>query len=162
MGNFTFQIEEGNNRYLLKLNSFTEQELVSWQLDTSVEMYEVVLLRVSGDETTSFKSLAQISTFVKGFMYNHPAAILYFYCDDMHDILRAHKHADYSPQQFRSYLFSALFDREMAKHPDPQLTNNIQTITIEQGTAYIHLITSRSNQHIVTNIFNQLIEYSTK
>ena len=63
MGNFTFQIEEGNNRYLLKLNSFTEQELVSWQLDTSVEMYEVVLLRVSGNETTSFRALAQISTF---------------------------------------------------------------------------------------------------
>lgn len=162
MGNFIFQIEEGNNRYLLKLNSFTEQELVSWQLDTSVEMYEAVLLRVSGEKTTSFRSLAQISTFIKGFMYDHPSAILYFYCDDMHEIQCAHKHAGYSPQQFRSYLFSALFDREMAKHPDTRLTNNVQTITTEQGTAYIHLITSRDNQHIVTNIFNQLVEYSTK
>lgn len=48
MGNFTFQIEEGNNRYLLKLNSFTEQELVSWNLDTSIEIYDVVLFRVFG------------------------------------------------------------------------------------------------------------------
>ena len=162
MGNFTFQIEEGNNRYLLKLNSFTEQELVSWNLDTSIEIYDVVLFRVSGDETTSFKSLAQISTFVKGFMSNHPAAILYFYCDDMHEIQRAHKHVNYSPQHFRSQLFSLLFDREMVRYPDAKLVNNVQTITTDQGTAYIHLITSVANQHIVTNLFKQLIEYSTK
>lgn len=162
MGNFTFQIEESNNRYLLKLTSFTEQELVSWNLDASVEIYDVVLLRVSGDETTSFKSLAQISTFIQGFMHNHPAAILYFYCDDMHEIRRAHKHANYSPQQFRSQLFSLLFDREMQRYPETKLINNVQTITTDQGTAYIHLISCAANQHVVTNLFGQLIEYSTK
>lgn len=162
MGNFTFQIEEGDNRYLLELNSFTEQEFVSWNLDTSIEIYDVVLLRDSGDGTTSFKSLAQISTFVKDFMSNHPNAILYFYCDDIHDIQRTHKHIDYSPQQFRSQLFSLLFDREMTKHQDTKLVNNVQTITTAQGTAYIHLITSVANQHIVTNLFKQVIDYSTK
>ncbi len=65
MGIYTFQIEEGDNRYLLKVSSFTEQELANWELDASLEMYEVVLLRVSGDVVSSFKSLAMIAGFLQ-------------------------------------------------------------------------------------------------
>ena len=162
MGIYTFQIEEGDNRYLLKVSSFTEQELANWELDASLEMYEVVLLRVSGDVVSSFKSLAMIAGFLHNFMLEHSDAVLYFYCDDMHEINKTNKHIDYSPQLYRSKLFSTLFDRELQKQHDSNLRNNVQAITTPDGTAYIHLVTAEENQHVVEHIHEQLENLSRK
>lgn len=162
MGIYTFQIDEGDNRYLLKVSSFTEQELANWGLDASLEMYEVVLLRVSGDVVSSFKSLAMIAGFLRNFMAEHPDAILYFYCDDMHEINKTNKHIDASPQLYRSKLFSTLFDRESQKQHNSTLRNNVQAITTTEGTAYIHLVTSEKNLHVVEHIHEQLENLSRK
>ena len=56
-----------------------------------VNLVEITLERVSGNHKTTAKVLTEISQFIAGVINDNSNSILYFYCDDMHDIPRRDK-----------------------------------------------------------------------
>ena len=152
-----FPICDGRNEYLLQIESFNEATLREVGITSPVMLYDIVLERVSGKEISSFGTLSTISNILRVFINDNPTAVLYFYCDDMHDIRRGKSHQAMSPQAYRSKLFSTLFDNEKqrAGHDFPY-TNNCITISTSEGVAYIHLIAHQSNAQVVDIIRREI------
>lgn len=143
-----YPIVDGVNEYLLLIDSFDSKMLREVGIEDPIELYDVVLERVSGNDTSSARVLSTISSCLKVFLMDNPNAILYFYCDDMHDIARGENHQCYSPQEYRSRLFSTMFDAEKERHDGAlPFVNNKIVINTSEGRAFIHLITHECNKY---------------
>ncbi len=85
--------------------------------------------------------------------------ILYFYCDDIHDIKR--RNLSLSPQEYRSRLFSKMIDRYLISN---NITDIINTpIKIESGDGiFIHLISCASHSKYVELIRSEILALNNK
>ncbi len=152
-----YPIADGKNEYLLSVDSFGTQYLSDVGIVAPTELCEVVLERVAGADISSARVLSIVATYLKVYLSDNPNAILYFYCDDMHDICRRKEHQKYSPQEYRSLLFSKMFANEKTRAGAnfPYLNNQIIIKTMN-GTAYVHLINHEHNQGASNIICDQI------
>ena len=77
-------------------------------LTLTLVFYDVTLVRVCGSEIVGFKTLKAICDVLYRFMNDNEPAILCFYCDDLTDVPR--HNMELTPQEYRSRLFSRMFD----------------------------------------------------
>ena len=110
-----------------------------------VEVLEIVLKREKGSNILSLFSLMQIAEILGGIMSDNDNVILYFYCDDMHDMKR--RDTNILPQQFRSLLFSRMYYRYIQSNGITDIIN-VPVILKSDHDVYIHLITKE--RHIQT------------
>lgn len=122
-----------------------------------VNLVEITLERVSGNHKTTAKVLTEISQFIAGVINDNSNSILYFYCDDMHDIPRRDKST--SPQKFRSNLFSRMFDRYITSNGIDDYINTPLEIKADRSI-YIHLISRRQYQGYVDCIKSRICSMS--
>lgn len=106
------------------------------------EVYDVSLLRESGSGFVGYKSLNAASDFLSKFMAENDNAILTFYCDPSSDVHRSHM--EIPPQEYRSRLFTRMFDNYTRKHPS-QLINHVVVIDADEKPQFVHFI-CRENQ----------------
>lgn len=78
-----------------------------------LEIAEVELAHISGRKA-SIKTLMAIAHLLANVFKENKNLIYYFYCDDMSDVVRRHK--EITPQEFRSTLFSKMFERYTVEH----------------------------------------------
>lgn len=147
----SYPLLDSGNEYLLEVDTFDKHLLVDAGIDPSYEIYDVVLKRISGNTISSMGALASLSAFLYGLLVDNPQAILYFFCD-IRELERTPKNMKCSPQEYRSRLFSAMFEHETRLHPGVQWINNRIILTTIDGSAYIHLITLQQNQPVVEQI----------
>lgn len=127
------------NKYLINFSTFEEDIIPDSVINflQGVEIIEIVLERVEGDNMSNAYSLSQISSVIWNFMQENEASILYFYCDDMHDLPRRRK--SLSPQEYRSLLFSKMFDKAVASSSESYINMPI-ILKAEDRDIFIHLI----------------------
>ena len=85
--------------------------------------------------------------------------ILYFYCDDMHDIPRRDKAL--TPQKFRSLLFSRMFDKYISSNSIINIINTPIEIKADRHI-YIHLISRACHLEHVNAIKSTIMEMESK
>lgn len=140
---YPISTKDGDN-YLVMLESFEKSvlpdNLISMLAD--IDIMDVTLERVSGGHITNPSVLFEISSFIAGFLFDNENVILYFYCDDIHEISR--RNHDITPQKYRSHLFSRMFDRYITTHHITEVVNTSLEIKSDRDI-YIHIISRRSH-----------------
>lgn len=105
----------------------------------SLVFYDVTLLRLSGEENVGMKTLNAMCDVLYRFMNENEDAVLCFYCDDMTDVKRSH--TNISPQEYRSRLFSRMFDKFVQANHITSLINYIIKIEDDKNPRFAHFIT---------------------
>ena len=86
--------------------------------------------------------------------------VLYFYCDDMHDIPR--RNTNISPQKFRSDLFTRMFERYISMKHKTDIVNTPIIIQTEDRDIYIHLIAKNNHMSFVNTVKSIIADMSVK
>ena len=103
-----------------------------------IEVIEVGLGRSAGLNITSLVVMAQIEDCIADVLHRHPSAVLSFFCDFINLIPSTKKNIPV--QEYRSRLFSLMFNRYVSLHGLEGYTNKV---VIVQGVAepyYFHVI----------------------
>ncbi len=125
------------------------------QLLGPVEIEEVVLERVTGDNPLSLSALMQIAEILGRILSENGNSILYFYCDEAHDIRR--RDTTLLPQHYRSLLFSGMYSRYMSHNNLTDILNHPITVISSTGNeTYIHLI-AREKHLYITEVLKSYI-----
>lgn len=118
-----------NDEYRIILSPFN-LDIIPYEvqelLGDDIEIVDVTLERVKGINPTDIGILLKISNIIGEILNDNGNLILYFYCDDMHNISRR-ENREVSPQKFRSDLFSRMFDKYILSNG---ITNMINTIDV--------------------------------
>ena len=129
---------------------FTSDALV-----LSVEFYDVTLIRESGSGGIGYRALNTISESLAVFLDDNPDAVLCFYCDDQTEIDR--RNLAITPQEYRSDLFSRMYDRYIALHGINWLVNHKVRIEIGNQPRITHFICRKENSNAISAIGDILI-----
>lgn len=111
------------------------KELVEFM--NGVEIVEVVLERISQTSVVSFHTLMQIVCIVENELKKHDNVILFFYCDDRSNIYMRNRR--YSPQEYRSLLFSHIISRYLSRLFDLEYVD-APLLFHSEHDIYMHLI----------------------
>ncbi len=96
---------------MVALSYYDAETLMAFSSDPqvlSLVFYDVTLVRKSGEDYVGYKILFAVSDVLARFMGENEDAVLCFYCDADTD-LRRH-HTELLPQEYRSRLFSRMFE----------------------------------------------------
>ena len=133
------------------LQAFTNDPLT-----LTLVFYDVTLVRISGDDTVGIKTLNAICDVLFRFMNDNETAVLCFYCDDLTDIDR--NHTELSPQEYRSRLFSRMFDMYVRTNDIIDLVNYSIKIEDDGTPRFAHFITPEKYLPAVKLLGNVIME----
>lgn len=149
------------DKYLVMMESFNKSILPDdiANMLGDIEIVDVTLERVYGNNPTTFSTLFEISNIIAGFLLDNENIILYFYCDDLHDIAR--RNHSITPQKFRSSLFSKMFDGYISYNHSIEIENTLLEIKSDRDV-YIHFISRVCHLIYVDAIKNIIMEMESK
>jgi len=165
MSPITFPIETGRSRLLLKIDSFDLANALDGQALEQMgksEVCDVTLLRQSDYDGVDRSALKLISHMLFDFLQQNPDNIIYFYCDDFNDLPRSRHNQALSPQEYRSRLFSALFQDETNRHGIDDYLDDVIEFEIEGTKRFIHLIYGIGNAGKAEVFKNAITELCAK
>ena len=126
-----------------------------------IDISEIVIDRIKGDDSTAQEILHAITGKIADLLANHDNLILYYSCDDMNPIpTRNTKSANknLSVQEYRSRLFSHIFESYMVSHQVSGYTNTPIIIEGVGYTQFLHLISRAKHDYIVNLIKDDVIK----
>ena len=137
--------------------------------EKNVDVSELIIERIAGDDTTEQEVLHDITGWVADMFATHPNLIIYYSCDDMMPIPSRNVNSDNSSlpvNEYRSRLFSHIFESYMASHQVMGVTNTpIRLDNYENGigySIYMHLIARDQHADVVELLKNNILEISGK
>ena len=125
------------------------------------DISEIMIDRISGGESTAQEVLHAITGKIADLIAENENLILYYSYDDMNPIpSRNTKGANknLSVQEYRSRLFSYMFDTYMVSHQVSGFSNTPIIISGEGYKQFMHLIARDSHQSIVDLIKADVLE----
>lgn len=150
------------------LNSLSESILCELS-EKSIDISELMIERISGDNTTEQDVLHDITGWVADIFANNPNLIIYYSCDDMTPIPSRNANSDNKNlpvNEYRSRLFSHIFDTYMTSHQVSGVTNTpIRLDNYVDGVGYsifIHLIARDKHNDIVEMLKREIKDVSGK
>ncbi len=125
----------------------------------TLEFYDVTLVREAGCKYVGYKMLSAVSGILAKFLAENEDAVLCFYCDSATDVGR--RHLGISSQEYRSNLFSSMFDRYTTSHGISAFVN--QRIKIEdtdnpQNSQFAHFICRKEHERHIASIGGLLMD----
>ena len=109
-----------------------------------IEVVEIGLARSKGINVTSPKVLAQIEECIAEVFLNHPNVLISFFCDFISLVPRTKKKMPV--QQYRSLLFTRMFEHYVSHHHIDGISNRVVAIEGVAETYYFHIIAR--NEHL--------------
>lgn len=142
-------IQTDRSELLLKIDPFDlpntfENPADVLKMGTS-EVCDVSLERVSDFGSVDHKALHLISYMLFDFIERNPDNIIYFYCDDLHELPRSRHNQSLLPQEYRSRLFSALFASETKRQNVSCYLDDVIEFDLGDDKRFIHLIYNKAN-----------------
>ena len=125
-------------------------------LTLTLEFYDVTLVRMSGKNMIGIKILMAICDVLFKFLKENESAVLCFYCDDLTDVARHHN--EISPQEYRSRLFSRMFDMYVSNNSITDIINYRIKIDNDDKSRFTHFITSEKYLPSVKLLGNILMD----
>ena len=130
-------------------------------LENNLDISEIIIDRVSGGESTAQEVLHTITGRVADLFADNVNLILYYSCDGMNPIPSRNikgANKNLSVQEYRSKLFSYMFDSYMESH---HMSGFLNTPIIIEGEGYkqfMHIISRSKHQSIVDLIKDDVLE----
>lgn len=128
--------------------------------ENRIEIVEVILERVKGAGLTNNATLSKIACVIADLFMDNENMVVFFYCDDMGEIpnIRKSRHKDMLPQEYRSQLFTAMFNRYMTIHNAVGIVNFPMQIGDGRYKSFIHFIARERHRKYVELIKEDVIE----
>ena len=162
---------ESEYRVLLtsvNLNSLSDDTLRVIS-ERDIDISELMIERISGETATNQEVLHDITGWVADVFANNTNLIIYYSCDDMTPIPSRNTNSDNKDlpvNEYRSRLFTHIFDTYMASHQIFGVTNTpIRLDNFSDGLGYsifIHLIARTNHDDIVEMLKTEIKEVSGK
>ena len=164
--NYSFSIttKKGDEYRIMLIDadiSMLAKEVRDIILENNLDISEIMIDRISGGESTAQEVLQTITGKVADLFAINVNLILYYSCDDMNPIpSRNTKGANknLSVQEYRSRLFSYMFDSYMESHQVSGFSNTPIIINGEGYRQFMHLIARNKHQSIVDVIKDDVLE----
>jgi len=125
-----------------------------------IEIVEIYLERIKGKRKATPRILTEISELIAQFFMDNAQSILYYYCDDMISIPNTEKNIP--PQEYRSRLFSKMFERYQSQHPNLSIHDIPVYIDAVGWPIYLHFITHEKNMKYVEMLSNDILSHYSK
>lgn len=125
----------------------------------TLSFYDVTLVRKSGTGYVGYKMLFAVSDVLAKFMDENDNAVLCFYCDAHTDVRRSHDHL--LPQEYRSQLFSRMFEMYIKSHRFYDLVNHRVMIEDPEDNGnrqFAHFICRKKHEGVVVEMGRTLME----
>ena len=126
-----------------------------------IDISEIMIDRIRGGESTPQEVLHAITGRVADLFAENENLVIYYSCDDMNPIPSRNMRGankELSVQEYRSTLFSHIFDSYMYSHQVSGITNTPVIIKGEGYKQFMHLIARSKHQVIVDLIKDDVIE----
>jgi hypothetical protein len=117
--------------------------LLNFLESKGIEVVEIGLARVKGQNVTNHHVLGQIEECVADLLRKHQNVILSFFCDFIHFIPSKKR---IPVQEYRSRLFSAMFDRYVAQHDQHDLCNHVVEVEGVSEPFFFHVIYRKEHE----------------
>lgn len=139
---FSFEVEDSKGDLVRVALSYYSSEIISALTSDpnalTLTFYDVALIREGGNDTVDYKLLHMVSHTLANFLEENDDAVLCFYCDDLTEISRHHN--EITPQEYRSRLFSRMFERYVRAAGIDWLTNHRIKTHIDGKPMFAHFI----------------------
>jgi len=135
------------DEYRLRLSSSGSRFLsdeIRLKVSSSIDILTIELERIKGQMPTGHAVLAQIEKIVADTFMQHSDSIICFICDFMSPIPSTRKKIPV--QQYRSLLFTKMFERYLSLNAIEDVMQSILTIEGINEEYYIHIIAR--NKHV--------------
>ena len=109
-----------------------------------IEVVEIGLARVKGQNVTSHKVLRQIEECIADLMQRMPNVILSYFCDFIHLVPSRKKNM--TVQEYRSRMFSAMFKRYLSQHQELDMCDDEIKIDGVAEQFFFHIIYHKKHQ----------------
>lgn len=164
--NYSFNIStRKGDEYRIMLSdadvSMLAQQVRDSLFVNGIDVSEIIIDRIRGGESTAQEVLHAITGRIADLFAENGNLILYYSCDDMNPIpSRNTKGANknLSVQEYRSKLFSHIFDSYMVSHQVSGFSNTPIIINGEGYVQFMHLIARDKHLPIVNRIKEDVIE----
>ena len=169
----SYSIVKKDNEYRILLTPVNIEVLPDHILNVltcrKVDISELIIERISGESTTAQDVLHDITGWVAELFASNPNLIIYYSCDDMIPIPSRNKNSenkDMPVNEYRSKLFTHIFDSYMASHQVSGVINTpIRLDNYENGMGYslfFHFIAREIHSDIVEILKEDIKEVSGK
>lgn len=159
----SFDIMNSGGDHIMVALSYYDYETISIFSDDALTLtlvfYDVTMIRKSGDGYVGYKVLFAISDILAKFMEENEDAVLCFYCDASTDVRR--NHGDMLPQEYRSNLFSRMFELYSRSHKLSRFINHrveIENPDNPEDRQYAHFICRREHKDAVAAMGQLLMQ----
>lgn len=128
-------------------------------LTLTLVFYDVTLVRKAGDNYVGYKMLFAVSDILAKFLDENEDAVLCFYCDADTDVRR--NHGDLLPQEYRSRLFSRMFEMYVKTHKMTGFINHrveMEDPKNPDKRQYAHFICRKEYERAVAALGNILMQ----
>ena len=159
----SFDIMNSEGDHIMVALSYFDYETIKIFSDDPLTLtlvfYDVTLVRKAGDGYVGYKTLFAVSDILAKFMDENEDAVLCFYCDANTDVRRNHE--DMMPQEYRSRLFSRMFELYVKSHNQSKFINH--RIMIEDpdnldNKQYAHFICRKEHKDAVATVGQKLMQ----
>lgn len=152
---FSISITSNDNTVRLGLETADTSflgESISKEIESrGVEIVEVILDRELGKGLAGMALLDNISSVIANLFIENKNAILFFYCDDLNEIPRC-RIRNISPQEYRSNLFSLMFERYVTKHGIQSVHDVTIRINAIDHCLFFHFISRDEHMDLIDEI----------
>ncbi len=152
---FSISITSNDNTVRLGLETADTSflgESISKEIESrGVEIVEVILDRELGKGLAGMALLDNISSVIANLFIENKNAILFFYCDDLNEIPRC-RTRNISPQEYRSNLFSLMFERYVTKHGIQSVHDVTIRINAIDHCLFFHFISRDEHMDLIDEI----------
>ena len=145
---------ERGDEYKLQFTTERSGIIADFLLDEfnaqGIEVVEIGLARVKGQNVTSHKVLRQIEECIADLMQRKPNVILSYFCDFIHLVPSQKKNM--TVQEYRSRIFSAMFKRYISQHYESDMCDDEIKIDGVSEPFFFHVIYHKHHQHFAEMI----------
>lgn len=111
-----------------------------------VQLISIELTRINGNGSTPAYILNRIEDLIAATLVEYPNAVMCYYCDFLNPVPSSNK--PMPPQEYRSRLFSLMFQRYVHHHEIEGVSEVIVRVDGIEEVYYFHMITR--NRHLGT------------
>ena len=114
---------------------------------------DVELNRVQGLNPTTNAVLSKIGEKIANVFLANPNVIICYFCDFLSELPYTNKrHKNLSVQEYRSILFSQMFDRYVSQHHLENVSLAVLTIEGVEETYYVHIVARSEHLRYISQI----------
>ncbi len=129
--------------------------------ENSVDIKEIIIERIHGGHVTNQRVLHQISNWLAECFIENPNMVLFYQCDDMNPIPSRNENSSHKRmpvQEYRSRLFSRLFNTYVSSHHIHDVINYPIRIDGEGYSYFMHIIARLQHTKVVECIGADVLE----